>query len=42
MLCRSQTTLGMEFADLFSLEVENQRLTECIALAATIAHGKTN
>ncbi|KAG1634730.1 hypothetical protein G6F44_010014 [Rhizopus delemar] len=41
MLCRSQTTLGMEFADLFSLEVENQGLTECIALVATIAHGKT-
>ncbi|KAG1041419.1 hypothetical protein G6F43_012099 [Rhizopus delemar] len=32
----------MEFADLFSLEVENQGLTECIALVATISHGKTN
>ncbi|EIE89012.1 hypothetical protein RO3G_13723 [Rhizopus delemar RA 99-880] len=42
MLCRSQTTLSMEFADLFSLEVENQGLPECIALVATIAHGKTN
>ncbi|KAG1049061.1 hypothetical protein G6F43_008591 [Rhizopus delemar] len=42
MLCRIQTTLSMEFADLFSLEVENQGLTECIALVATIAYGKTN
>ncbi|KAG1056168.1 hypothetical protein G6F43_001912 [Rhizopus delemar] len=42
MLCRSQITLGMEFTDLFSLEVENQGLTEYIALVATIAHGKIN
>lgn len=42
MLCRSQTTLGMQFSDLFSLKIENQGVTECVSLVATITFGKTN
>lgn len=42
MLCRSQTTLGMQFADLFSLKIENQGVTECMSLVTTITFGKTN
>ncbi|CAO3692404.1 unnamed protein product [Rhizopus microsporus] len=42
MLCRSQTALGMQFADLFSLVLESQGVSECIALIATIIFGKTN
>ncbi|CEG75365.1 hypothetical protein RMATCC62417_10421 [Rhizopus microsporus] len=42
MLYRSQTALGMQFADLFSLVLESQGVSECIALVATIAFGKTN
>lgn len=32
----------MKFADLFSLEVENQGLTECITLVAIIIYGRIN
>jgi hypothetical protein len=32
----------MQFADLFSLVLENQGISECIALVATIIFGKTN
>lgn len=42
MLSRSQTVLGMQFADLFSIEVENQGVTRCLSLVATITFGKTN
>lgn len=42
MLCRSQTTLGMQFADLFSLKIENQGVTECVSPVTTITLGKTN
>ncbi|CEG69734.1 hypothetical protein RMATCC62417_05756 [Rhizopus microsporus] len=42
MLCRSQTAVGMQFADLFSLVLENQGVSECIALVAAITFGKTN
>ena len=42
MLCRSQTALGMQFADLFLLVLESQGVSECIALVATITFGKTN
>ena len=42
MLCRSQTALGMQFADLFLLVLESQGVSECIALIATIIFGKTN
>ena len=30
MLCRSQTALGMQFADLFSLVLENQGIPEYV------------
>lgn len=40
MLCRSQTVLGMQFADLFSLEIENQGVTRCLSLVTTISFGK--
>ena len=36
MLCRSQTALGMQFTYLFSLVLENQRVSKCIVLVATI------
>ncbi|KAG2204514.1 hypothetical protein INT46_000267 [Mucor plumbeus] len=42
MLCRSQTTLRMQFSDLFSLKIENQGVTGCVSLVATIAFGKNN
>ncbi|ORE06222.1 hypothetical protein BCV72DRAFT_329203 [Rhizopus microsporus var. microsporus] len=42
MLCRSQTALGMQLADLLSLVLEDQGIPECIALVATITFGKTN
>lgn len=42
MLCRSETTLGMQFADLFSILIENQGVSECVSLVATITFGKTN
>ncbi|CEJ05409.1 hypothetical protein RMCBS344292_19351 [Rhizopus microsporus] len=42
MLCRSQTALGMQFVDLFSLVLESQGVSECIALVAIITFGKTN
>lgn len=41
MLCRSQTALVLQFAGHFSLTVGNQGISECIALIATIAFGKT-
>jgi hypothetical protein len=36
MLCRSQTVLGIQFADLFSLVLEDQGISDWIALVATI------
>ncbi|CEG77864.1 hypothetical protein RMATCC62417_12547 [Rhizopus microsporus] len=42
MLCRSQTALRMQFADLFSLVLENQGVSKCMALVAAITFGKTN
>ena len=42
ILCRSQTTLGMQFSDLFSLRIENQCVTECVSLVVTITFEKTN
>lgn len=42
MLCRSQTALGLQFADLFSLTIDNQGVSECVSLVATITFGKTN
>lgn len=42
MLCRSQTVIGMQFADLFSLQIDNQGVTCCLSLVATITFGKTN
>lgn len=42
MLCRSETTLGMQFADMFSILIENQGVSECISLVSTITFGKTN
>ncbi|OAD66628.1 hypothetical protein PHYBLDRAFT_71943 [Phycomyces blakesleeanus NRRL 1555(-)] len=41
-IIHSQIDLGMKFTDLISLEVENQGLTQCIALVATISHVKTS
>lgn len=40
MLYRSQTTLGMQFADLFSLKIENNGVTKCVSLVVTISFGK--
>lgn len=42
MLCRSQTALGLQFPDLFAITLENQGITKCISLVATISFGKTN
>ncbi|ORE00833.1 hypothetical protein BCV72DRAFT_218416, partial [Rhizopus microsporus var. microsporus] len=42
ILCRSQIVFGMQFADLFSLVLGNQGISECIALVVTITFGKTN
>ncbi|ORE08764.1 hypothetical protein BCV72DRAFT_271340, partial [Rhizopus microsporus var. microsporus] len=42
MLCGSQTALGMQFADLFSLVLENQGISGCIALVTTITFEKTS
>lgn len=42
MLCRSQNALGMQFADLFSLEIGNQGISKCVALVITVTFGKTN
>lgn len=42
ILGRSQTTLGIQLADLFHLELDAQGVTKCIALVITISFGKTN
>lgn len=42
MLMRSETALGTQFADLFSMDLDDQGVSECIALVATITFGKTN
>ncbi|ORE19489.1 hypothetical protein BCV71DRAFT_283188 [Rhizopus microsporus] len=39
MLCRSQTALGKQFADLLPLVLEIQGISKCIILAATITFG---
>jgi hypothetical protein len=42
MLLRSQNATGMQLADLFCMEVEDQGLSECVAIVANIDWGKTN
>jgi Centromere DNA-binding protein complex CBF3 subunit, domain 2 len=42
MLLRSETALGTQFPDLFSMELDDQGVSPCIALVATITFGKTN
>lgn len=42
MLLRSETALGAQLPDLFCMELENQGVSKCIAVVATITFGKTN
>ena len=42
MLLRSETALGAQLPDLFSMELENQGVSKCIAMVATSTFGKTN
>lgn len=42
MLLRSQNATGMQLADLFCMEIEDQGISECIAVVASISWGKTN
>lgn len=42
MLLRSETALGLQLPDFFSMELDNEGVSKCVVLVATITFGKTN
>ncbi|OAD67637.1 hypothetical protein PHYBLDRAFT_73845 [Phycomyces blakesleeanus NRRL 1555(-)] len=42
MLLRSETVLGTQYPNLFKMELEDQDVSPCVALVATIIYGKIN